>query len=87
MNLITSLTANIPDIAFPNLGIYLENVPDSIYVFGFRIAFYGIIIAIGMLVGYTLVEWQAKRTGQNPDLYLHMQCNLWIMTKARILIY
>ena len=70
MNLVTALTANIPDIAFPNLGIYLENVPNSIYVFGFRIAFYGIIIAIGMLVGYALVEWQAKRTGQNPDLYL-----------------
>lgn len=70
MNLVTTLTANIPDIAFPNLGIYLEEVPNSIYVFGFRIAFYGMVIALGMLVGYTLVEWQAKRTGQNPDLYL-----------------
>ena len=70
LNLITSLTATIPDIAFPNLGIYLENVPSGIYVFGFRIAFYGMIIALGMVLGYLLVEWQAKRTGQNPDLYL-----------------
>ena len=26
------------DIAFPNLGIYLENVPKSFHVFGFEIA-------------------------------------------------
>ena len=70
MNLVTSLTAAIPDIAFPNLGIYLEKVPSGIDVFGFRIAFYGMIIALGMVLGYLLVEWQAKRTGQNPDLYL-----------------
>lgn len=70
MNLVTSLTAAIPDIAFPNLGIYLEKVSSGIDVFGFRIAFYGMIIALGMVLGYLLVEWQAKRTGQNPDLYL-----------------
>ena len=30
------------DIAFPNLHIYLSNVPKSISIFGFEIAFYGI---------------------------------------------
>ena len=29
------------DIAFPHLGIYLENVPKSFSVFGFEIALYG----------------------------------------------
>ena len=41
----------VKDIAFPNLGIYLENVPKSISVFGFEIAFYGIIIFLGVVVG------------------------------------
>ncbi len=61
---------SIPDIAFPNLGIYLEHVENGITIFGFRIAFYGMIIAFGMMLGYLLVSWQAKRTGQNPEIYL-----------------
>lgn len=61
---------NIPDIAFPNLGIYLEHVENGITIFGFKIAFYGMIIAFGMILGYWLVSWQAKRTGQNPEIYL-----------------
>ena len=39
---------NAGDIAFPHLGIYLENVPRSFSVFGFEIAFYGLIIGIGV---------------------------------------
>lgn len=57
-------------IWFPNLGIELKNVGSSIDVFGFQIAYYGIVIACGMAVGYLVAEWQAKRTGQNKDLYL-----------------
>lgn len=57
-------------IRFPKLGIEIENLGTGINFLGFPIAYYGIIIAIGMLVGYLLVEWQAKRTGQNKELYL-----------------
>jgi phosphatidylglycerol:prolipoprotein diacylglycerol transferase len=57
-------------IQFPNLGIELNNVGSSISVFGFDIAYYGIVIALGMAAGYMVAEWQAKRTKQNPDLYL-----------------
>ncbi len=57
-------------IWFPNLGIELKNVGSSIQIFGFEIAYYGIIIALGMAMGYLVAEWQAKRTGQNKDLYL-----------------
>lgn len=60
----------IASIQFPNLGIELNNLGSSIKVFGFDIYYYGIIIAIGMVAGYFVVEWQAKRTNQNPDLYL-----------------
>ena len=72
MNQLMHLSANIPDIAFPNLGIYLENVPNGFYVFDFKIAFYGLIIALGMVFGYLLVSWQAKRTGQDPEVYLDL---------------
>lgn len=57
------------DIWFRNLGIEFSNLGTGITVFGIDIAFYGIIIAIGMVCGVLLAQWQAKRTGQNPDVY------------------
>lgn len=57
------------DIAFPNLSIYIEDVPKTITVFGFDIAFYGIIIALSVLAGLLMVNREAKITGQDPDLY------------------
>ena len=57
------------DIAFPNLHIYLSNVPKSISVFGFEIAFYGIIIAIGVFLGFLLASKEGKRLGQPDDLW------------------
>ncbi|MBO4668422.1 MAG: prolipoprotein diacylglyceryl transferase [Lachnospiraceae bacterium] len=58
------------DIGFPNLGLYFKNVRDSITVFDVRIAFYGIIIGLGMILGYLVAEWTARRTGQDPEKYL-----------------
>lgn len=58
---------NAGDIAFPHLGIYLENVPRSFTVFGFEIAFYGLIIGIGVLAGILMAVHQAKVSGENPD--------------------
>ena len=60
---------NAGDIAFPNLGIYLKDVPRSFSVFGFEIAFYGLIIGIGVLAGILMAAHQAKVTGQCPDTY------------------
>ena len=57
------------DIAFPNLGIYLENVPKSFSVFGFDVTYYGLIIGLGILMGILLATIIAKRSGQDPDLY------------------
>ncbi len=58
------------NINFPNIGIYLKEIGDKFTVFGVDIAYYGIAIAIGMICGYLISEWTAKRTGQNPDIYL-----------------
>lgn len=60
---------NAGEIAFPHLGIFLRNVPTSFSVFGFRIAFYGLIIGVGVMAGILMAAHMAKKTGQNPDLY------------------
>lgn len=59
-------------INFPHLGIYLDHVGKSISVFGFEIAYYGIIMGCSILLGLYLAEREAKRTGQNPDTYIDM---------------
>ena len=56
-------------INFPHLGIYLDQVGKSISVFGFEIAYYGIIMGSSILLGLFLAEREAKRTGQDPDTY------------------
>ena len=48
-------------INFPNLGIFLEHVGKNFSVFGFEIAFYGITMATGILVGYLIAAKEAKR--------------------------
>lgn len=56
-------------IDFPNLGIYLENVGKTISVFGFEIAFYGMIIGLGVVAGILMATHLAKKSGQDPDVY------------------
>lgn len=60
---------NVGDIAFPNLGIYLKDVPRNFSVFGFEIAFYGVLIGIGVLAGIMMAAYMAGVTGQNPEEY------------------
>ena len=60
------------DIAFPNLGISFEHVGKNIDIFGFTIAYYGIIIGAAILLGFLIATAEAKRTGQNPEDYLDM---------------
>ncbi len=59
---------NATDIAFPNLNIYLENVPKSFWVFGFEVALYGVIIGIGIMAGVFLAAYIAKKEKVNPDI-------------------
>ena len=36
----------------------------------YDIAYYGVVIGIGMLLGWLVAQWMAKRTGQDPEIYL-----------------
>lgn len=70
------------DIRFPHLGIEIENLGKSISAFGFSIAYYGIIIAFAMICGYLMAAFQAKRTGQDTEMYLDL--TLWDIVFAVI---
>ena len=63
------------DIRFPNLGITIESLGKSISIGGFSIAYYGIVIAIGMIAGFYMASWQAKRLNQNSEVILDLA--LW----------
>ena len=55
------------DLRFVHLGITIEHLQNHITIFGFSIAFYGIIIGIGMLLGITLAARDAARRGIGED--------------------
>ena len=58
---------DINDISFPNLNIYLHNVPKDFTVFGFTIALYGVIIAIGMMLGVAIAVHDRRSRGLPED--------------------
>lgn len=60
---------NAGDIAFPNLGIWLHDVPRSFSVFGFQVAFYGLFIGLAAMAGIMTAAAIAKKTGQKADDY------------------
>lgn len=60
------------NINFPNLGIYFEHVGKNIMIGDFSIAYYGIIIAFGMLCGIALASTVARLDGRNPDTYFDL---------------
>ncbi len=75
------------DIAFPNLGIYLHNVPQAFYIGSFRVALYGCMIALGMLCGILMATHIAKKTKQSPDTYWDISIWLIIFSLVGARIY
>ena len=75
------------DIAFPNLGIYLSNVPKTIMIGSFGIALYGIVIAIGMLLGLTLAAKIAGLSGEDSDTIWDLAASLLIFSIIGARIY
>lgn len=68
------------EIRFPHLGIVLKNVIDGFSIGSFKVQFYGVIIAIGFILAYMMMSKEAKRTGQDPELYLDFM--LWLVIPA-----
>lgn len=56
------------DIAFPYLGIYLKDLPKSFSIFGFPIAYYGLIIGIGVVLGVLMAVYVAGKEKLDPDI-------------------
>lgn len=56
-------------IRFVHLGIEIEHLNKNFTIFGFEIAYYGLIIAFGMLFAMLLVFYEAKKSGQNVENY------------------
>ncbi|MDE6662248.1 MAG: prolipoprotein diacylglyceryl transferase [Lachnospiraceae bacterium] len=56
------------DIAFPNLGLYLRNLPKSFSIFGFEVAIYGMLIAFGVLSGIFMADYVAKKEKVNTEI-------------------
>ena len=59
-------------IRFPHLGIEIGEFGKSFSIFGFDIAYYGVIIGIGMIVGILMAIREAKKTGQDPNDYIDL---------------
>lgn len=59
-------------ISFPNLGIEIEKLSNTFSVFGVEIAYYGIIIGLGIFLGAALSFREAHITGQSIDNYIDL---------------
>ena len=60
----------LSSVIFPNLGITIENLVKSFSVFGISIAWYGVIIACGMILAVALCMFWAKKSNQDIDDYI-----------------
>lgn len=61
----------MPDIWFPYLGIEITDLSKTAFsIGGFSVAWYGIIIALGVISGLLLARHLAKKSGQDPELYV-----------------
>lgn len=73
---------NTYDIAFPHLNIFIYNLRNNFSVFGYTIAYYGVIIALAMLIGFMVVILLAKKTNQNQDNYYDLF--IWVIITSII---
>lgn len=61
----------MPEIWFPNLGIEIDHLSRVAFtVLGKNVYWYGIFIGLAVILGVALAMKEAKRTGQDPDMYV-----------------
>lgn len=59
-------------IAFPHLHILLKHVGKRLMIGNFSIAFYGIVIALGMVLAFIFIMKEAKRVGYKQDNFMDL---------------
>lgn len=59
-------------IAFPHLHILLKHVGKHLMIGNFSIAYYGIVIAIGMAAAFVFIMKESKRVGYKQDDFMDM---------------
>ncbi len=60
----------MPDIWFPYLGIEIEHLSKVAFRIGnLTIAWYGVIVALGVVAGLLLARHLAKQSKQDPEIY------------------
>lgn len=77
----------VHDIAFPNLGIYLENVPKKITIGGFDIAFYGMIIGFGMILACFIAAKEIKNRGMDENVIWDLSLYVILFSIAGARVY
>lgn len=70
------------DVGFPGLGFTIPNMPTALNIFGMEIKFYAIAVTLGFILAYLIATREAKRTKQDPELYLDYL--LWLVFPAII---
>ncbi len=63
-------TMDYADIRFPNLGIVFSHVGRSFRIGNFQIMYYGIMVALGFVLGLIAASREARRTGQDTEIYV-----------------
>lgn len=77
----------MPEIWFPNLGIEIEKLNRIAFsIFNIDIYWYGVIIATGIFLGLIVTLKEAKRTGQNTEIYTDglIYATIFSLISARI---
>lgn len=59
-------------VGFPYLKLTLDYVPVSFQIFGIEVTIYGLLIAVGVLLGIAFVVLEARRANQDQNKYLDM---------------
>lgn len=74
------------NINFPHLGIELEQVGQSISIFGFHITYYGMLTGLALVAGIFITIYFAAKSRQNIEHYLDLVIGtvLWGIVGARI---
>ena len=73
---------SLPDISFVHLGLEIPHISKSFSIFGFSIAYYGVIVGLGFFIGICLACWIAKK--ENVILDLMTDFAIWTIFAAII---